>query len=62
MNATLLEWHNELQRRLARAQVLVSLGVPDPSFELLMFEVYRLRAQLIAAGAPITGLDRRAAA
>ncbi len=40
----LAEWQGELQRRLARARVLVSLGLPDPGFDLLAYEIMRLRA------------------
>jgi hypothetical protein len=40
-----IEWHQELQRRLARAEALVHLGLPDPGFDLLQFEIMRYRAR-----------------
>lgn len=52
------EWHLELSRRLDRATALVSLGLPDPGFDLLTEEIHRFnRACLACAAAP-----RRAAA
>lgn len=42
--ALLAEWQGELQRRLARARVLVSLGLRDPGFDLLAIEIMRLKA------------------
>jgi hypothetical protein len=44
--AAALEWHKELNRRRARAEALVDLGLPDPGFEFLTFEIMRFRGRL----------------
>ena len=39
--ALLMEWWQELERRLARATALVSLGLPDAGFRFLAEEIHR---------------------
>jgi hypothetical protein len=46
--AILAEWGSELERRLARAELLVALGLPDAGFRLLENEI-RLLHQACAA-------------
>lgn len=53
--ALLCEWALELRRRLDRAEALVFLGLPDPSFALLAEEIHSFKACLPAS-------PRRAAA
>ena len=49
MTGTMIaEWGSELTRRLFRARALVYLGLPDPGFQFLTFEIYRFRAALRA--------------
>jgi hypothetical protein len=38
--ALLIEWWVELERRLTRAELLLSLGLPDVGFHLLVEEVH----------------------
>lgn len=60
--ASLLEWHAELERRLARSAALVYLGLPDRGFAFLIFEIYRFRAARAAVlGGHADRHDRRAA-
>ena len=47
--ALLAEWQRELQRRFARAAVLVNLGLPDPGFDFLAYEIMRLKACRVAS-------------
>jgi hypothetical protein len=54
----LMEWQDELLRRLRRAEVLLSLGAPDPGFELLAEEIHRFKLACLAHAAS----PRRAAA
>jgi hypothetical protein len=46
--AILLEWWAELDRRLARAAVLVSLGLPDVGFDLLAEEIHAFNQACLA--------------
>jgi hypothetical protein len=53
--ALLMEWREELRRRLDRATALVELGLPDSGFDLLSEEVHRFnRACLAYAASPRT--------
>ena len=62
MTAELLEWREELKRRLARAEILVANGLPDPGFDLLEFEILRFRGQLGGAVGALGGRTERQAA
>lgn len=49
MTSILAEWWVELQRRLARSELLLSLGLPDVGFDLLAEEVHRFNQACRAA-------------
>ena len=63
---TLAEWQSELQRRLIRAEQLVFLGLPDPGFDFLAYEIHRFKACRAVAvsqrmGRWLAGIDAAAA-
>jgi hypothetical protein len=47
----LAEWWVELQRRLARSELLLSLGLPDAAFDLLAEEIHQFNKACLARAA-----------